>query len=454
MPARKKRGASAKSSSTRQSKRSRTDETSAVVLNGTLTFDEDDILNLTQEPLFINQAVLLKIYLKDIQGKSITGHTIPLDISLRCDHGNEEISLDKYEIDGSEISEDGAAPLQITIRVLSKQYTGQHFVLVIKPSNSNAQMKEIQTKPFEIISQRLKITNEVANLWYKDEGGRDKSIDLQVELCNKLGVHKLRDVPLLVTLHYDTVGYPQALTHTKSGPGDTTLQLLQMARDSDPMVRHGEAKVRLRINDVSKNHMTHAFIVKISPNTMKDPELRDIACAYSSPITVKSKRNNPKKKKMKNNNGKVRRNTHPSTGKVGNGSGGRGNGRGQYSSMSRSSLQNRNHRHNHMASSLSSSSASSASSNILQRINSDGPMNPRTLLAMDLPTITQEIMNQINAGQVEIQHAGALIGHWGFAVNKFLMDTSVKLQNLVRFNEQVAKPLLQRVSDIIFLSVL
>ena len=48
MPARKKRGASAKSSSTRQSKRSRTDETSAVVLNGTLTFDEDDILNLTQ----------------------------------------------------------------------------------------------------------------------------------------------------------------------------------------------------------------------------------------------------------------------------------------------------------------------------------------------------------------------------------------------------------------------
>ena len=407
----RKKRSTLSTTSSRSNKRSRTDVAS-FDLDGSLIFDEDDKSNLS-EP-FVASAILLKIYFNH-NGESVTGHTIPLNVMLCCDDGREEVPSDKYEVNGAEISNDGVATLQVTIGDLSKNYTGQQFVLIIKPSSSGVRAPELRTAPFVVISQRLKIAGEVPNLWYKDEGGRDKSIDLRVELCNKLGMHKLRDVPLLVTLHYDTHGYPQALAHAKigSGTGANALQLLQMARASDPIVRHGVASVRLRINDVSKNHMTHAFIVKIAPNTLKDPELMDIAAAYSTPITVKSKRNNPKKKKVKKSSNGV----GVSVSK---------NGQGTVSQYSR-------------AKAMSSRKNTS-------RTSMEGAMNTNVLQDMNLPQITSEIMRNIASGNVSVQHAGALIGHWGYAVNTFLGETNQRLQNLMMFNEQVAQPVLRRVS--------
>ena len=182
---------------------------------GVLSFDEDDINTLKLKQPYVNQAILLKIYF-DKGSNAATGKTIQLDVTLYCDNGNEKVPTKHYTVDGAEISTDGAAPLQVTINTLSKQYAGHQFSLVVQPKDDNIHMEKLTTQPFSVISQRLRFVNEAPNLWYKDEGGRDKSMEFHIELCNTLGKYKTRDVPLLVTLHYDTEGYPQALTHTKA----------------------------------------------------------------------------------------------------------------------------------------------------------------------------------------------------------------------------------------------
>ena len=424
MPGRKR---GAKSESSRQTKRSRekpppTNEllTSAQQnKDACLDFNEEDVHNLI-EP-FVTQAILLKLYLSK-KKKAVTGKKYPLVVSLLCDGGNKVVPTDMYDVEGAEISTDGEAPLQITINALSKNFTGKHFILSVKVADSSMRVKELLTEPFTVVSQRLKVVNEAPNLWYKDEGGRDKAIELSIELTNKLGVHTLRDVPLLVTLHYDTEGYPQALMHTKAG-GDDSVQLLQMARDSDPIVRHGHATIKVRINDVSKNHMTHAFIVKIGPNTMKDPELRDIAAAYSTPIVVKSKRNSSQKKRL----AAARK-------KKGIGGSGGSSGRSGSSGGSRT---------NSGSAVLRRNSRSQAYITAGPQIT--GTMNNPTLQELELPTISPAMMANIKTNNITVEYAGGIIGHWGAAVYNFLEETNDKLNNLMLFNNQIAQPLLRLV---------
>ena len=414
------------SSKTGKSKRAKVVQRLSSV-NGTLQFDEED-QNSLKLP-YVSQAILLKIYLNK-DNKPVTGKTIPLDIKLLHDDGNQEVPDTEYKVEGAEIKKDGAATVQVTINTLSKDYKGKTFVLQASPQDSNLSIVEIRTAPFTIVSQRLKINSDAPTLWFKDEGGRDKSMEFQVELWNTLGLHKLRDVPLLVTLHYDTEGYPQALAHTKARNDDSKddLQLLQMARDTDSIVRHGQASVRLRINDVSKNHLTHAFIIKIAPNIIKDPELMDVAAAYSTPIVVKSKRNNTKKKKKKIMNG----------------------GDGAVSSSSSSS------------GGSSGSSSSSSSSNEQGghgvrykksiRNNSGIPFNMNTTMdaaalgSMNLPVITPDVMRRIHNGELDAPKSGAILAQWGYAVNRFVEKTNRQVQNLLLFNGQVVQPLLHSVS--------
>lgn len=54
---------------------------------------------------------------------------------------------------------------------------------------------------------------------------------------------------------------------------------------------NGTVNLRLRIEEVSKNHQKQAFRIKISPDTSFSPANCDVSCVLSSAITVRSKRN-------------------------------------------------------------------------------------------------------------------------------------------------------------------
>jgi len=120
-------------------------------------------------------------------------------------------------------------------------------------------------------------------VWYKDEGGRDKFISVDAVLTDQHNnIVTDREVPLRVVLTYE--GDPDAEVKNQS--------ILKLSNDTIPKVsRDGRVFLKVRIEEVSKNHQKQAFCVKIQPDTSYSPANNDIAMHVSPPITVKSKRN-------------------------------------------------------------------------------------------------------------------------------------------------------------------
>lgn len=129
---------------------------------------------------------------------------------------------------------------------------------------------------------RLVIQTQPPAMWYKDEGGRDKCIELAVRLTDASGVPVVdrADVQLRVLLLYEDHRQVAKQDIMKLSP-DTTLTV-----GAD-----GTAHLRLRIEDVSKNHQNQPFRIWVTPDTTKSPLNFDISSDVSSPVTVRSKRN-------------------------------------------------------------------------------------------------------------------------------------------------------------------
>ena len=147
--------------------------------------------------------------------------------------------------------------------------------------------------------------------WYKDEGGRDKCINLDVHLldhadnlvknhevrgrrsplqiarsldCSRIFSHvDLLQVPLKVALYYHKGEAEPVYVNEQD--------ILKQSQDGQRKIgRDGKTTLKIRIEDVSKNHRTQPFCVKVEPDTVTDPSSFDISGDYSGPVTVKSKR--------------------------------------------------------------------------------------------------------------------------------------------------------------------
>lgn len=122
------------------------------------------------------------------------------------------------------------------------------------------------------------------SIWYKDEGGRDKCMEITAELYNKSNLLQTGEqVPLHLTLLYDNDDEPVRVTKQDLlrtlGPGK-----LEIDRTT------GRGKLRFRIEDVSKNHQGQDFRVEVSPD-YKQRKIRDIAPGMTPAVSVRSKRN-------------------------------------------------------------------------------------------------------------------------------------------------------------------
>ena len=92
-----------------------------------------------------------------------------------------------------------------------------------------------------------------------------------------------RAVPLRVTLHYTSGELVQPANIEKPA-------LLQLDNDA-PMLRAGENTtiLRVRIMQISRNHMNKCFIVRISPDTSVSPLNNDVGYAECGPFEVRTK---------------------------------------------------------------------------------------------------------------------------------------------------------------------
>jgi hypothetical protein len=143
------------------------------------------------------------------------------------------------------------------------------------------------TKPIHMVNYKIHLTMEEDwdSVWYKDEGGRDKSMEVFASMYDKDGQIKTGEqIPLLPVLCYQTEG---RLPDTVANQDILrTLGSNKIVLDKDT----GKARIRFRVEDVSKNHQGQDFVLKIAPEP-KSRGFKDIGPAYTPAVNVRSKRN-------------------------------------------------------------------------------------------------------------------------------------------------------------------
>lgn len=155
-------------------------------------------------------------------------------------------------------------------------------------------IEPVSTPLFTVVKHALRITAQPPPRWYKDEGGRDNCMVLSCDLIDHLQ-HTVttRNVPLSVKLCYAS-DIPTSDTGEEDDHSAVKNQsILKFSTESmSPAIDStGTVTIRLRIEQVSKNHQGQSFILRISPDVSADQSLGDIAPISTNPVQVLSKRN-------------------------------------------------------------------------------------------------------------------------------------------------------------------
>lgn len=212
-----------------------------------------------------------------------------------------------------EIGANGSCTVQIRFTQLSMSHENRKFVVWIRPKLSvDTDIARVCTNEMLVVKHRLVFQEILPDLWYKDEGGREKCMVLPIHLIdeNEEKVQN-RAVGIKIVLVYEN---EQVVMKQ---------EILKLSPDSHKAIdASGEAYVRFRIEDVSKNHQGQAFRVKVEADTAKSPLLFDVACDFSSVISVRSKRNKRARTKASRSNSTLQSGPYH----TGMGSGGKGIG--------------------------------------------------------------------------------------------------------------------------------
>jgi hypothetical protein len=246
---------------------------------------------------FINTPFDITVYLSDSNDQLFQGNIdIPLQVSL-CGDDNKPVdgadSIICISPGNVSIGKSGTATLRVTLKKLSMAVGNKKFKLLVSAST----VKEYYIKPVSsplltCVLYKLCVSEENSSqfVWFKDEGGREKCIELSVSLRNSAGeIVRRRKVKLKMTLCYSSgVEVSREAQKILTMPEDSSAKII--SEDS------GETTVRYRINEVSKTHQSQAFCVLISPDVSTSPMNADIAPCTSTPVEVRSKRNNTNKR--------------------------------------------------------------------------------------------------------------------------------------------------------------
>ena len=180
------------------------------------------------------------------------------------------------------------------------------------PSNSDMNavvINGVATNPIHLVNYkiRLNMDEDWGKVWYKDEGGRDKSMELFASIYDKDGQLRTGEqIPLLPLLCYDTGDQPVRVNNQDIL---RTLGSSKIVVDKDT----GKAKIRFRVEDVSKNHQGQDFKLEVGPDP-KSKIFKDVAVAYTPPVNVRSKRNKRQRKEPGSGRASERRSSPTVTG--------------------------------------------------------------------------------------------------------------------------------------------
>lgn len=237
----------------------------------------------------------LTVYMVDPSDHLKSGITVPLNVELYSAEKMTPVEKQILHIDPSTkpvVNGDGICKLKLRISECSMAMGNRKFVIHISAAKQAAgvdlNVVPAVTSEMTVIQHRLLIQENLPELWYKDEGGRDKCMTLPIYLVNEKNERvQNRQVPLRVTLLYENE-HPVLKQ-----------DILKMSPDCQRLIDNsGKAMLKLRIEDVSKNHQGQAFRLKVEADTAQSSMNFDVAYDLSSTISVRSKRN--KRRPLKN----------------------------------------------------------------------------------------------------------------------------------------------------------
>lgn len=235
---------------------------------------------------FVNEYFELMVWMQDEQEKMKTGgDDVPLNLALLFEDGSVAPDLLVVDPGTPPVIKNGRASLRVKVSDVSMNLGNRKFFILVSTSRHSS--VSAKSDGIMVITHRLAVQPNPAweDEWFKDEGGRDKCIELSVELQNAKGQRVAsRRVPLVVTLLYH------------SGAEVSRQDILKLGPDSDLCIVEGKASIRARIDEVSRSHQNQAFTIRVGPDVGNNPLDNDVSPAVCRPVIVRSKRNNKKRK--------------------------------------------------------------------------------------------------------------------------------------------------------------
>ena len=196
----------------------------------------------------------------------------------------------------------GIANISITFNDVSMNHENKKFLLVFEVDYPGITVLPVMSLPMFIVRYKLVIIeeNKAPYVWYKDEGGRDKCIDLVIELRNHKDevvtgniYHNNTNTITLMLLLDRVVPLKATLMYAPDGATVSIQQILIVSPESKLTVNgNTKGNIRFRISEVSSRHRGQLFQILVSPDVSQAPTAADIAPSFSMSIDVKSKRNN------------------------------------------------------------------------------------------------------------------------------------------------------------------
>jgi len=250
---------------------------------------------------FCGEFFDLNVYLVDQEGNPMLGWEVPIVLDLFVEGESVPVTSGTTNSRSIEISEDtppkidkrtGCASLKVKVLELSMNRGNRKFCFMVKRrdgprGNLPRDVNPVMTRAMLVVNAQIRVMNELPEVWYKDQGGKDKCIEIYLELWGPHGLVTGQEVPLKCVLLYED--FKQVIQQDVLVPSPTTVLSIGPT---------GKTQIKLRIEDVSKNHQSRRFRIRVEPDTSLSPVHFDKSSDVTSPVLVRSKLNKRQKLKL------------------------------------------------------------------------------------------------------------------------------------------------------------
>lgn len=113
----------------------------------------------------------------------------------------------------------GVCTAKISVLALSQDHQGKKFQIKVSAINTEKSVESLFSKKFYVVRHKLVVLKNPVDTWYKDEGGKDSSIEFQVGLADYFGnIINNRQIQLAIS-----IGYEDLKETFKADPGILTI---------------------------------------------------------------------------------------------------------------------------------------------------------------------------------------------------------------------------------------